>query len=180
MTDQIRTGDELVATINPRLDVVVDVTDCIVLRFGPDHERVTITNAGDLAQALLKARLIQEAREQDWWGQREAEMTHRKIARAAELGREDAITGTRRDMDDDGSAWLMDMLGETEPTSAANHLRRVAMCDAYASANRVRALASCGHPRNADGECDCSTWPERNPHAHDGHISCTPEGCVAR
>ena len=22
-------------------------------------------------------------------------------------------------------------------------------------------LASCGHPRNEDGECDCSSWPER-------------------
>jgi hypothetical protein len=24
-------------------------------------------------------------------------------------------------------------------------------------------LASCGHPRNADGECDCASWPERAP-----------------
>lgn len=23
--------------------------------------------------------------------------------------------------------------------------------------------ASCGHPRNADGECSCSSWPERAP-----------------
>ena len=25
------------------------------------------------------------------------------------------------------------------------------------------SLASCGHPRNADGECDCASWPERAP-----------------
>lgn len=25
-------------------------------------------------------------------------------------------------------------------------------------------LASCGHPRNEDGECDCSWWPERAPY----------------
>lgn len=24
-------------------------------------------------------------------------------------------------------------------------------------------LASCGHPANEDGECDCSSWPERTP-----------------
>jgi hypothetical protein len=24
-----------------------------------------------------------------------------------------------------------------------------------------RGLASCGHPANDDGECDCSSWPER-------------------
>jgi hypothetical protein len=28
-------------------------------------------------------------------------------------------------------------------------------------------LASCGHPRNADGECDCAWYPERAPAAPD-------------
>lgn len=28
-----------------------------------------------------------------------------------------------------------------------------------------RGLASCGHPANADGECNCSSWPERAPDA---------------
>lgn len=26
-----------------------------------------------------------------------------------------------------------------------------------------RGLASCGHPADEDGECDCSSWPERAP-----------------
>jgi hypothetical protein len=25
------------------------------------------------------------------------------------------------------------------------------------------SLASCGHPRNEDGECNCAWWPERAP-----------------
>lgn len=32
------------------------------------------------------------------------------------------------------------------------------------------SLASCGHLRNADGECDCSYWPERAPHIRDCNI----------
>jgi hypothetical protein len=28
-------------------------------------------------------------------------------------------------------------------------------------ADAPRGLASCGHPANDDGECDCSSWPER-------------------
>jgi hypothetical protein len=27
-----------------------------------------------------------------------------------------------------------------------------------------RGLASCGHPADEDGECSCSSWPERAPH----------------
>lgn len=27
----------------------------------------------------------------------------------------------------------------------------------------ARGLASCGHPANEDGECSCSSWPERAP-----------------
>ena len=33
----------------------------------------------------------------------------------------------------------------------------------------VTGTASCGHPRNADGECDCSCWPE--PCTHQDPIS---------
>ncbi len=29
---------------------------------------------------------------------------------------------------------------------------------------REQGLASCGHPRNEDGECGCSSWPERAPY----------------
>jgi hypothetical protein len=29
------------------------------------------------------------------------------------------------------------------------------------AAEPERGLASCGHPANEDGECDCSSWPER-------------------
>ena len=28
-------------------------------------------------------------------------------------------------------------------------------------AEPAQALASCGHPANEDGECNCSSWPER-------------------
>ena len=127
----------------------------------------------------------------EWWEARQAQMLERKIRRAAELGRLDRVQGVHRDMDDGDSAWLMDQLAETGDTTEANHAGRLAMCDAYARANRTPlarnvedqprvSVASYGHPRNADGECDCSAWPERNPHAHDGHLSCTPEGCVIR
>lgn len=30
----------------------------------------------------------------------------------------------------------------------------------------AESLASCGHPANEDGECDCSSWPERAPFAN--------------
>jgi len=59
-------GDELVATISPHLDVVVDESGCIVLRTGPDRLRTTIPNVGALAQALLEARLVVEARDQGY------------------------------------------------------------------------------------------------------------------
>ena len=31
------------------------------------------------------------------------------------------------------------------------------------SPGRPADLASCGHPRNEDGECGCASWPERAP-----------------
>jgi len=33
--------------------------------------------------------------------------------------------------------------------------------NAFLAQGRRSDLASCGHPRNEDGECDCSSWPER-------------------
>ena len=33
--------------------------------------------------------------------------------------------------------------------------------------HRSPALASCGHPANEDGECGCSSWPERAPFVQD-------------
>lgn len=55
-----------------------------------------------------------------------------KVRRAYELGSVDALAGRPAlDVDDAGSAVLMDRLGETGPTTAANHPERLAMCDAY-------------------------------------------------
>jgi hypothetical protein len=34
-------------------------------------------------------------------------------------------------------------------------------CDRPEHHEPGRGLASCGHPANDDGECDCSSWPER-------------------
>jgi hypothetical protein len=31
----------------------------------------------------------------------------------------------------------------------------------HAERTRPRGLASCGHPADEDGECSCSSWPER-------------------
>lgn len=33
--------------------------------------------------------------------------------------------------------------------------------EAQMAVPRAPRLASCGHPANPDGECDCSSWPER-------------------
>lgn len=53
-------------------------------------------------------------------------------ARARELGVADRLAGRPAlDMDDCGSAVLMDALGETSPTTDANVTGRLAMCRAY-------------------------------------------------
>jgi hypothetical protein len=40
----------------------------------------------------------------------------------------------------------------TKPASAA-----------WTAPRPLHGFASCGHPANEDGECDCSSWPERAP-----------------
>jgi len=44
------------------------------------------------------------------------------------------------------------------------------------------SLASCGHPRDEDGECSCSWWPERAPASLAGYGYTLPEdylrGCA--
>lgn len=37
------------------------------------------------------------------------------------------------------------------------------LCDRPVLLPPLPSLASCGHPANEDGECDCSSWPERSP-----------------
>jgi hypothetical protein len=65
------------------------------------------------------------------------------ISRAAELGREHAEAGVTPygDLEDAGSAVLMTDLGQTEPTTGANHPARLAMLDAY---TRAREAARAG------------------------------------
>lgn len=46
---------------------------------------------------------------------------------------------------------LRDHMSELELAALACYLRQHTPAD----------LASCGHPRNADGECNCPSWPER-------------------
>lgn len=56
----------------------------------------------------------------------------RNEQRAYALGTQDALMGRSIvAMDDDGSAWLMDELGETSETTAANQAARTRMCEAY-------------------------------------------------
>lgn len=58
--------------------------------------------------------------------------TDAKTQHAYRLGSIDAYAGRpMRDMGDADSAWLMDELGETGPTTEANWAGRAAMCEAY-------------------------------------------------
>lgn len=77
------------------------------------------------------------------------------VARAAEhqdrdpLGAYIAHSGTQ-------GAQAAQLAGQLALVSIAEDLRRIAdrLCHGP-------GLASCGHPANEDGECDCSSWPER-------------------
>jgi hypothetical protein len=56
-----------------------------------------------------------------------------KIDAARKLGEADRQAGREmRDMDDEDSAWLMDQVGETGPTTEANHPLRWQICEGYA------------------------------------------------
>ena len=62
---------------------------------------------------------------------------------AVELGAAHRAAGTAPfgDLDDTGSALLMDALGETGPTTEGNHPGRVALVDAYRDALEGRRVA---------------------------------------
>jgi hypothetical protein len=91
-----------------------------------------------------------------------------KCEHAYRIGSRDALVGKPAlDVHDDsglvlgigGSAELMTELGETSATTSGNWYARLRMCERY-----------------LDGYHDASAALG----AHDGHVSCTPEGCVIR
>lgn len=212
-----RDGDELIATISPQCDVVLDESGCIVLNTN-GSTRLTISDAGAVGRALLEARLVVEAREQGY--DRRHPCGHPLCIMCNQPAGVPHVTGRLGDKTGpmcgdcahycDGNVTETISLGPdaVEKFRLAKQIADASVlvddehdaqwcdrswhdgdcCDGsrqqWAGAHTTnpvrRSMASCGHPRNADGECDCSTWPEPNPHAHDGHVSCTPEGCVVR
>ena len=67
-----------------------------------------------------------------WLAGKHDDAIDRLIYRAYSLGSRDAYAGRAAlDVDDSGSADLMDALGLTEPTTAANQPLRLALCDEY-------------------------------------------------
>jgi len=53
--------------------------------------------------------------------------------------------------------------GQPEIAHAGHAGRTADIAGNYPSTPAPADLASCGHPRNEDGECDCAWWPERAP-----------------
>jgi hypothetical protein len=77
--------------------------------------------------------------------------------RAYRLGSVDRYAGRPpRDLSDEGRAWLMTELGETGPTTAANHARREDMCERYYDGyeDAVRALGRVPGTRAESGGID--------------------------
>jgi hypothetical protein len=59
------------------------------------------------------------------------------------------------------TAWLDDKQAAAETELAACETKPGIPLPQYRPGY---GLASCGHPANEDGECGCSSWPERAPY----------------
>src|SRR5690242_8599375 len=58
---------------------------------------------------------------------------------------------------------LAEQLDSTRPSPAADATAGPPAAVLAAFRDARRGMASCGHPADEDGECSCSSWPERAP-----------------